>query len=252
MASLFRKKPKTPPPVPTVPAGLRFYAIGDVHGRLDLLQDLIGRIEEDSAARGAADTQIIFLGDLIDRGPNSAGVVDFAMDLARRSPNTRFIMGNHEEVFLRIIDGDDAAFEFFCRIGGLETILSYGVTESDVEQVEDSDLAQQLRARVPPDHISFIRGFADMITAGDYAFVHAGIRPGIALEQQNVQDLHWIREPFLTHAHAFERIIVHGHSITASVEERPNRIGIDTGAYETGCLTALGLQGSERWQLSTG
>lgn len=237
---------------PSLPLGLRLYAIGDVHGRADLLRDLLARIEADDARRAAADTQIILLGDLIDRGPDSAAVVDLAIRIVAHRPSTRVLLGNHEEVFLRLYNGDIAALPFFLQIGGRETLMSYGLDSATIGSSDDAALLATLRARVPAAHIAFLRGCEDMVIAGDYAFVHAGVKPGVALAEQVPGDLRWIRKPFLTHSGAFDRMIVHGHSITEAVDERANRIGIDTGAFYSGKLTAIGLEGADRWYLSTG
>lgn len=234
-----------------LPAGRRVYAVGDIHGRRDLLDALLVRIEADIAARGPADTLVIFLGDLIDRGPESRGVVDRLIEYGRGPIATRFLMGNHEEVFLRALSGDLKALRFLIRIGGRETILSYGITEENYRALDFEDLMGRVRAKVPAEHIAFLSGFERWVEAGDYLFVHAGIRPGVPLEEQAGADLRWIRDDFLRHRDTFGRIVVHGHSITQDVDIRPNRIGIDTGAYASGRLTALGLEGGERWFLAT-
>lgn len=238
-------------PPSALPIHSRAYVVGDIHGRLDLLDSLLDQIDADERQRGAIPTDLIFLGDLVDRGPDSAGVVDRLLNLSRQRPSARFILGNHEEVFLQAIDGDRNAIRAFCRIGGRETILSYGVARADYERMDYVDLAALLPEIVPPDHIAFLRSFEDMVMLGDYAFVHAGVRPGVALEQQRSSDLRWIRNTFLDHQGSFGRIVVHGHTIRPEVEVRPNRIGIDTGAYESGRLTALGLESDERWFLQT-
>lgn len=246
-------RPRTPADdwTPRLPDGPRVYAVGDIHGRLDLLDDLLDRIARDDAARGAADTILIFLGDLIDRGPQSAQVIDRLMDLARGGPATHFLTGNHEEVFTLALDGNEQALRMLCRIGGRETILSYGLSEEEFNRLDYHELADRLSAIVPAEHRAFLAGFADMVRIGDYVFVHAGIRPGRALEDQRTDDLRWMRNPFLKHRGAHEAMVVHGHTITPEVDERPNRIGIDTGAFSSGRLTALGLQGDDRWFLQT-
>jgi serine/threonine protein phosphatase 1 len=250
-AKLFKSRRPAAAPLPEVPAGKRIYAVGDIHGRLDLLERLIGMIDDDDAARGSADTTLLFLGDLVDRGPDSAGVVARLLELSRSRPSTRFLMGNHEEVFLLAASGDVPALKFFCRIGGRETILSYGIGEAEYNAMDFEELDAELRARVPDIHLDFMSGFENSIAIGDYLFVHAGLRPGVPLAEQKTKDLRWIRDPFLTHADPFEGFVVHGHTITDEVDERTNRIGIDTGAYFSGTLTALGLEGSERWLLQT-
>jgi serine/threonine protein phosphatase 1 len=251
LAKLLKSVARAEPLADSVPEGARVYAVGDIHGRLDLLDQLLARIDADDAARGPADTSIIFLGDLVDRGPDSAGVVERLRRLARSGRRTRFLAGNHEEVFLAALGGDSKALKLFCRIGGRETILSYGVGADEYEALDYGDLAAVLTRLVPDEHRLFLEGFEDLIEIGDYAFVHAGVRPGAALQDQRTADLRWIRESFLDHRGRMDKRIVHGHTISADVEVRPHRIGIDTGAYASGKLTALGLERTERWFLQT-
>lgn len=250
--SAFARDSATPPrPEGAVPPGVRVYAVGDIHGRLDLLDALLAQIESDDAARPAARSTVIFLGDLIDRGPDSAGVVQRLMELSARTDTVRFLLGNHEEVFLKAMSGDLKALSFFIRIGGKPTILSYGITEQQYLETDYPELLELLRARVPPAHLEFLAGFEDMIVLGDYAFVHAGVRPEVPLAEQSAATLRWIRDEFLTHRAPHEKIIVHGHTISEEIEEHAFRIGIDTGAYATGKLTAMGFEGAERWILQT-
>lgn len=252
IARLFKRRQGVEAPAPTIPEGQRLYAIGDIHGRLDLLDQLLTRIDADDAARPAARTTLIFLGDLVDRGPDSAGVVERLRQLAASGRDVRFLLGNHEEVFLHAIREEKTeALKFFCRIGGRETILSYGITETDYNAMDYDELKAALAERVPESHLSFLESFEDLIELGDYLFVHAGIRPGVAIQEQRPRDLRWIREPFLDHAAPHDRMVIHGHTITADVDEHSNRIGIDTGAYASGCLTALGIEGDDRWVLQT-
>lgn len=251
MLKKLREWRRPPPIVAAVPDGLRVYAIGDVHGRLDLLDTLIGMIEADNQSRPVAESQVIFLGDLIDRGPDSAHVVERALALRRAAPNTRFIMGNHEEMLLKVLGGDLTNFGAYMLHGGHETILSYGITEDDVRTLDEESLATALQRAIPRHHLDFLASFEDLIEIGDYAFVHAGVRPGIDLSAQQPSDTRWIRQDFLDHTAPFGRVIVHGHSIARDIEWRANRIGIDTGAYASGKLTALGLEGDAHWSLST-
>lgn len=244
-----RKRRVSSRPKASVPEGQRLYAIGDIHGRDDLLEMLLDKIMEDDAARDVADQQLIFLGDLIDRGPASAAVVERAMAVAAALPNTRLLMGNHEEVFLKAIAGDEKAMRFFCRIGGRETILSYGMSEQDYNRFDYAELVEETARIVPQAHRRFIESFENMVLVGDYAFVHAGIKPEVPLDEQQPSDLRWIRDSFLDHKAPHARIVVHGHSITPGIEERVNRIGIDTGAYATGRLSAMGFEGSTRWPI---
>lgn len=232
-----------------IPRGERVYAVGDVHGRLDLLLDLVRQIEVDNDARGEAGTTIVFLGDLIDRGPDSAGVIDAVLDLSRRR-SVRVLCGNHEEMFLGALESDDVLRQFL-RFGGRETVLSYGVDESEYAELELSELRRRLPDLVPAEHLEFLRNLEDWVRIGDYLFVHAGVRPGLPLALQSKSDLRWIREPFLGSAVAGPECVVHGHSVFDAPRERAGRIGIDTGAYQSGRLTALGLEGGERWYIST-
>ena len=248
---LLRRAIEPAPPAARVPDGVRVYAIGDIHGRLDLLDDLLFRIDADDRAREAAQSQLIFLGDLIDRGPSSAGVVQRALDLQRSGRSVRFLMGNHEEVFLKALAGNLEALRFFVKIGGRSTIISYGFDEDEYAGLDFEDLLPALIERVPEDHVAFLSDFEDRIAVGDYLFVHAGIRPRVAIEDQSGGDLRWIRSEFLDFRGTHGPIVVHGHTICDEVEERSNRIGIDTGAFASGRLTSLGLEGDDRWYLST-
>ncbi|MEE9434348.1 MAG: metallophosphoesterase family protein [Sphingorhabdus sp.] len=246
-------KKKTPLNVARVPDGMRVYAIGDIHGRKDLLKQLINQIDTDDAERGAASTLIIFLGDLVDRGPDSAGVIEKAIKLQRkRGSNVRFLMGNHEEVFLKACRKMDKKItRFFIRIGGEETILSYPISKKEYRELDMEQLSVRLPEIVPEEHLAFLESFEDQIIIGDFLFVHAGIRPDVPLPQQTTSDLRWIREDFLDHRGDFEKVVVYGHTIYNDVREKRCSLGIDTGAYESGKLTALGLEGGERWYLQT-
>ena len=234
----------------SIPDGRRIYAVGDIHGRLDLVDRLLGMIDADDHRRGPARTELIFLGDLVDRGPDSRGVVERLMALRETRP-VRFLRGNHEEVFLHTLAGDLRALRFLIRIGGRETLLSYGITAEEYRELDYDELMALVRIKVPAEHVAFLDGFEDWIEIGDYLFVHAGIRPGVALAEQKSSDLCWIRDDFLRHRESFGKMVVHGHSITEDIDERANRIGIDTGAFASGRLTAIGLQDDDRWFLST-
>lgn len=248
---LLRRAIEPTAPPARLPEGERIYAIGDIHGRRDLLDDLLIRIDADDRARGGARTQLIFLGDFVDRGPDSAGVVQRAMELRDSGRPVRFLMGNHEEVFLKALGGSLEALRFFVKIGGRATILSYGIAAADYDAMDFDALLPALVAHVPQAHIDFLRSFEDRIAIGDYLFVHAGIRPRVPFEEQVGGDLRWIRSEFLDFRGDHGAIVVHGHTITDDVEQRSNRIGIDTGAFATGRLTAIGLEGGERWFLNT-
>lgn len=249
MLKLFRKA-TNPTAAGRIPPGRRVYVIGDIHGRLDLLDALLALIEADDAARPTAELQLVFLGDLIDRGPQSAAVVERAMWLAARGP-CRFLMGNHEELLLKALDGDERALRLFARVGGRETILSYGMSEAEYNALDFGGLLAALPDLVPAAHRDFLAAFEDLIELGDYVFVHAGIRPGTPLTEQRPAELRWIRDEFLDHPGPHPRIVVHGHTITPQVEWRAHRIGIDTGAYASGQLTALALEDDQRWTVAT-
>jgi serine/threonine protein phosphatase 1 len=245
--NLFLPHSRRPPPA--IPPGERVYAVGDVHGRLDLFDSLITAIEADDACRWPAKTTIVLLGDLVDRGSDSAGVVASARALSKRR-STRIICGNHEEMFLRCFD-DLALIPHFLRYGGRETLLSYGADEEVLTNGPVEDIQQLFRDRVPAHDIHFMQSFENHALIGDYLFVHAGISPGEQLEEQRIKDMRWIREPFLSHGGDHGYVVVHGHTVSEETVVRPNRIGVDTGAYLTGKLTALGLEGAQRWLVDT-
>lgn len=234
---------------PAIPDGRRVYAIGDVHGRDDLLQRLLARIEADHAARRPAAATIVFLGDLIDRGPASRQVIERAMTYNPSGIATVFIAGNHEDVLCRILAGEQGLIIDWLRFGGSECARSYGLDGERLRLLDPAKAADELRAAIPRSHQAFLESFCDTLSAGDYLFVHAGIRPGIPVEHQRIEDLRWIRGPFLDFEGRHELFVVHGHTISAEVDEAPGRIGIDTGAYASDVLTAIGLEGTDRWVL---
>lgn len=249
MRSFFRKLlSPTPQRAPTrVPDGQRVYAVGDIHGCADLFGGIISAIEADDNARGVAETTVILLGDLVDRGPESRGVINVAREWSRRRA-VRILLGNHEEMFLKSLE-DEGVLRQFIRFGGKETILSYGVTREEYLKMTLEELQAAMVTCIPSEDLDFMRGFEDMIVIGDYIFVHAGIRPGVDLDSQAPADLRWIREPFLSHVSHDRTCVVHGHTITDAPDVRQGRVGIDTGAYASGRLTAIGLEGTERWFL---
>ena len=236
---------------PSGPRGRRAYVVGDVHGRLDLLDQLLGKIEADMDRRGQRETLLVFVGDLIDRGPNSAQVIERLKSYRRDGVRTVFLLGNHEEVLLRLLGGETSLIASWLRFGGAQCLESYGVDPGELRAMSDAQALAAVRNAIPPDHVEFLRAFADTCRFGDYLFVHAGIRPGVGLDEQRQSDLRWIREPFLLDDSDHGFVVVHGHTIRAEVEERPNRIGIDTGAYSSGILTALAIDGAERWTIDT-
>jgi len=238
-------------PAPRGADGYRAYAVGDVHGRLDLLDRLLARIEADIAARGPAQNMVVFLGDLIDRGPQSAGVIERLRTWQPSDATAIFLCGNHEEIFLRVLGGEPAVLADWMRFGGAECLASYGLSPEALGEMSEAEALAEIKAAVPPQHQEFLATFADTFRFGDYLFVHAGIRPGLDVAAQSKKDLRWIREQFLDDPTDHGYVVVHGHTISAGVEERANRIGIDTGAYRTGRLTAVAIEGAQRWYLDT-
>jgi serine/threonine protein phosphatase 1 len=242
-----------PQDFPAGAPGYRAYAIGDIHGRLDLLEDLLAKIHAELQHRPAPKCLLVFVGDLIDRGPSSCQVIERLRTYGRPGIQPIFLLGNHEEVLLRILRGEPqlASFAKWRRFGGSECLQSYGVDLNELAHLTESEALAVVRSAIPRNHVEFLESFVDSCRFGDFLFVHAGIRPGIQLEQQTQADIRWIREPFLFDDTDHGFVVVHGHTICESVEERPNRIGIDTGAYRTGVLTALAVEGTDRWLLDT-
>jgi len=232
----------TPKARPRVPAGRRIYAVGDIHGRADLLSELFIRIDDDRQARPITDSIQVFLGDYIDRGPNSRQVIDLLI-ARRRQCNVLFLKGNHEDCALRFLS-DPTVLPVWQGIGGVHTLLSYGVMPARGDDPETQQkVSTALCEAMPDSHRRFIGGLALSFTCGDFFFVHAGVRPGIPLQRQSQRDLLWIRDDFLLHEEDFGKVVVHGHTPIYEPEIRSNRINIDTGAYATGQLTCLVLEG---------
>ena len=240
---------------PRVAHGLAIYAIGDIHGRLDLLTDLLAQVAAD-AERHPVDQQrrLVFLGDYIDRGTESRGVVDALLDLSWPGFTHTFLMGNHEEAMLEFLDEQTDGVGWL-TYGGLETLISYGVSvrKLPTDAASATELRDALREAVPPRHVDFLRRCVLSHVEGDYVFVHAGVRPGRSLEQQDRRDLLWIREEFLRAPGALPgKVVVHGHTICDSPQDLGHRIDIDTGAFVSGQLTCLILRGVSRRFLATG
>jgi len=236
---------------PAGEVGHRAYVVGDIHGRLDLLEDLLAKIHAELEHRPAASTLLVFVGDLIDRGPSSAQVIERLRTYNHAGIQPIFLLGNHEEILLRILDGESSLITKWQLFGGSECLQSYGLNPAELARLGEDDVLEIIRAAIPREHVEFLEGFVDSYRFGDYLFVHAGIRPGIELDEQSQFDLRWIREPFLLDESDHGVVVVHGHTISNKVEERPNRIGIDTGAYRTDVLTALAIEGDERWLVDT-
>lgn len=240
------------PPRATVPRGMRVYAVGDVHGCDTLLDELLGSIEADIGERPARSVLIVFLGDLIDRGPGSRQVVERLRSLRIAGAKTIFLAGNHEEALLRVIDGEARLASDWLRFGGRECLDSYGVDGKAVAALGGRDAARAIRKAIPAEHVEFLRSFGDTLSVGGYLFVHAGVRPGVPLARQSQSDLRWIRDPFLHDDRDHGFVVVHGHTISDGVIDAGNRVGIDTGAYRSGILTSLVLEGATRDYIQTG
>lgn len=225
--------------------------MGDLHGRLDLLEQMLEKIRGDIEWRPARKVLLAFVGDLIDRGPRSAQVVERLRTYKHPGVRTVFLLGNHEEVLLRILAGEADLIKDWRRFGGTECLKSYGVDAADLAGLDEAQTLAVVRKAIPKAHVEFLESFDDSCRFGDYLFVHAGIRPGVEFDQQRQSDLRWIRDPFLFDESDHGFVVVHGHTIRPDVEIRPNRIGIDTGAYRSGVLSALAIEGSESWLLDT-
>lgn len=232
-------------------SGKRCYAIGDVHGRLDLLKDLFDQIRRHASLRSPRETIIVLLGDLIDRGPDSSEVVELVRTFRPDFARLYALAGNHEELLLRTIDGELNAFQAWMTNGGLSTMRSYGVDTSSLAGLDLEDFRRRVTRAIPQSHVMFLRSCADSIRFGDYLLAHAGVRPGRPLEEQTGKDLRWIRQTFLSSDADHGFVVVHGHSQFSEIEIRPNRIGIDTGAYHSGVLTAAWFEDGERGFIQT-
>ncbi|MBI1777873.1 MAG: serine/threonine protein phosphatase [Proteobacteria bacterium] len=234
--------------MPAATADSRIYAIGDIHGRVDLLVHLQAKILADATRSTARRRVIVYLGDYVDRGPDSRAVVDRLLNHRLDGFETVHLRGNHEDMLLRFLAGEPVARLWFMN-GGMQTLRSYAVS-GHVEDLPAAARAQLARG-MPEEHRRFLAELALSHIEGDYLFVHAGIRPGIPLEAQDAADLLWIREEFLDSADPHGKVVVHGHTIRPRPEVLSNRIGIDTGAFMTGRLTALVLEGDEASFLAT-
>ena len=233
---------------PAAAPGSRVYAVGDIHGRSDLLRRLHASMREDAAAAEGARTIAVYLGDYVDRGDDSRGVVELAAAGPGPGFETVHLKGNHDDFLLRFLDDPGVAGIWFAN-GGDATLESYGVVPEAGEAAED--LRDRFRTALPESHRAFFASLRLTFECGDYFFVHAGVRPGVPLDGQAEEDLCWIREEFLDSGADFGRIVVHGHTPEAEVCFRDNRIGVDTLAWATGHLSCVVLTGSERRVLQT-
>ena len=227
----------------------RYYAVGDIHGRLDLTKQLISQIEKDILKYPKDKPVLVFLGDYIDRGPDSKGVIDILIDISKKYECV-FLKGNHEDILLMFLD-DAKKGPLWLINGGIETIKSYGIKEISEEDEKNNypELQNQLLKKISKDHLNFFKNTLQLTyETKKYLFVHAGVRFDIPINKQKKQDLLWIREPFLSEDTNFGKIIVHGHSINEKEPDiKANRIGIDTGAYYTDILTCLVISGDKTY-----
>ena len=229
---------------PSLPAELRIYAIGDIHGRLDLLNELLARISSDIALRPTVKPLYVFLGDYIDRGSASRETIDRLIEHGKTHESV-FLKGNHELIAIKCLS-DRGLFDQWLRLGGLETLVSYGVpAETLANGKQIAELQSAFHGALPQAHFRFFRDLKNSFECGDFFFAHAGVKPNVELSRQKENDLLWIRGEFLTSKDDFGKIIVHGHTPTREIEVGPNRINIDTGAFATGCLSCLVLEGQE-------
>jgi len=261
LKTLFRRHLPVIPSTPSVdghqarvPPGVCLYAVGDIHGRADLLHNLHCSILADAAQLTPGTEKIVvYVGDYVDRGLESRQVLDFLLDHPLPDFRPVYLLGNHDAWLLTFLI-DPKIGPTWLRYGGDVTLHSYGVRVGRVVEEEASyeQLQAALRAELPRHHVEFLRNLELSFETGDYLFVHAGVRPGVPLDQQTAEDLLWIREPFLSWKRDFGRVVVHGHTVESEPVVRHNRIGIDTGACWTGCLTCLVLEEGGHRFLTTG
>lgn len=249
LSKLFRSRTQVATPAaPAVPDGAVVWAVGDIHGRLDLLQPLVEAIIADLHASVATRKMVVFLGDYIDRGPDSRGVLRLLAGLSTvQGVEWRFLKGNHEQAMLGFLDAPSAGPKW-CEYGGDNALRSYGLRVPDLAHRTEAwaRVAADLRHKLTACEAAFLENLELSVTVGDYFFSHAGARPGVALDRQSPEDLMWIRQPFLNSKVGFDRVVVHGHTPTTQAHVDQRRIGIDTKAYHSGVLSAVRLVGDER------
>lgn len=243
------EKPKIAGRPASIAQGTRIYAIGDIHGRLDLLDKILAVCAADTATRPIERLIYVFLGDYIDRGTWSRETIDRLIEHGAAF-ELIFLKGNHELIAINCLR-DPTLIDQWFRLGGRETLASYGVASdilSDRKKTVETQLA--FHNALPQSHIRFFRELKKSFTYGDFFFVHAGVRPDIELTKQTEKDLLWIRAEFLNSNQDFGKIIVHGHTPIKNIDVRSNRINIDTGAFATGVLTCLVIEGERLSVLS--
>ena len=226
-----------------IPHGLRVYAVGDIHGRADLLKDLHHRIIADAARASKSENMVVYLGDYVDRGIEIREVLDTLINGLPDNFHPVYLRGNHEETLLAFLE-DSSMLDFWIAIGGQATLMNYrvAVPGNGFGENRATEVRKALIDKLPDKHLTFLNRLQNSFAIGDYFFAHAGVRPGVALSQQKPEDLLWIRDPFMSSTDHFGARIVHGHSIVQRPEILPNRIGLDTGAYATGILSCAVLE----------
>ena len=253
MFSLFKKgNAKNKPKVETAEAVEGYaYVIGDIHGCFDELSELLELIERDAKSLEAGPKYVVFLGDLMDRGPKSYEVIEHLRTFDPDYATPVFLMGNHEEVFLKVLSGSEGALTSWFEFGGRECVRSYGVKNLGEILTSPENLLFRIQEAVPQSHIDFMESFDETFKFGPYLCVHAGIKPRVAIEKQSTRDMRWIRKEFMAYEKQHPFIIVHGHTIVEKADIRPNRIAVDTGTYEGGPLTAVRLSKNEPYIIET-
>jgi serine/threonine protein phosphatase 1 len=228
-----------------VPPGVRVYAVGDIHGCARLLRQVHALIQKDAAAAPEPRRVVVYLGDYVDRGPDSRDVVDLVLEGPGDDFELVHLKGNHEDLLLRFLAGDENS-TIWRYNGAGATFRSYGIEDNG-----DASNRDGLARRLPSTHRSFFESLRMFHIEGDYLFVHAGLRPGLPLDRQSDEDMMWIRQPFLDSTEDWGYTVVHGHSTVSAPEVRGNRIGLDTGAVWSGSLTAMVFHDTARDVLQT-
>jgi len=233
--------------LPAVPKGTRVYAVGDIHGSLELLREMHELIEQDSRVLQPERLVLIYLGDYVDLGEKTRETLDYLIDEPLKGFERIYLRGNHEEFLLNFLE-DASLAPMWLPNGGDTTLLSYGVGLGDAANAEERyrDMQTRLGEAIPERHLEFVRSLETYHVEGDYLFVHAGVRPGVPLESQTGQDLLWIRDEFMTSDENHEYCVVHGHTIVPEADFRANRISVDTGAYYSGMLSCAVLEDDDR------
>jgi serine/threonine protein phosphatase 1 len=228
-----------------IPAGRRLYVVGDIHGRADLLNRMFDLIYQDMRAKSPERVIEIFIGDYVDRGRESKAVLDL-LSSPPLGEERICLKGNHEQMLFDFL-ADSTTGSFWTEFGGGDTLLSYGVRPKlNMAPAEAEKARLELREVLPLGHYRFLSGLPISFRCGGYFFAHAGVRPGVDLDQQTPEDLLWIRDPFLTSTRSFGAVVVHGHTPALEPVILPNRVCIDTGAFATGRLTCIVLEGTQR------